>query len=177
MFQGDNITRPNFSQMAEALALIGLVSNILGFIQLGVQLVAVTQSLKAAGKIPNIDELDRKLDKIQIDHDRVRKRIASSKAGPSETDWNILKMARSCDEIVKQLKDLSKKLSTRPEAWSRTVDNARVAARFITSRGEIKDLTERLMGMDNMIRGYMQTALQRQVGSHPFPDQLLTPMT
>lgn len=163
--------------MAEALALIGLVSNIFGFIELGNQLVAATQSLNHARKIPNIDELDRILVEIQLDHDRVRERIASSKAEPSKTDWNILKMVKHCDEIARQLKDLAKKLSTRPEARSRTVDNFRVAARFLTSRGEIQDLAERLMRMDNMIRGYMQTALQRQVGSHPVSDQVLTPMT
>lgn len=163
--------------MAEALALIGLVSNIFGFIELGVQLVAAAQSLNAARKIPNIDELDSIIVKIQLDHDCVRKRIASSKAKPSKTDLNILKMVKDCDEIAKQLKDLSKKLSTREEAWSRTADNFWVALRSITNRGEIQDLAERLMRMDNMIRGYMQTALQRQVGSHPFPDQVLTPMT
>lgn len=163
--------------MAEALALIGLVSNIFGFIELGIQLVAATQSLMDARKIPDIDELDSILVDIQLGHDRVRKHIASSKAEPSKSDLNILKMVKHCDGIAKQLKDLSKKLSTRPEAWSRTADNLRVAVRFITNRGEIQDLAERLMRMDNMIRGYMQTALQRQVGSHPFHDQVQTPMT
>ncbi|KAH8763212.1 hypothetical protein F5883DRAFT_646374 [Diaporthe sp. PMI_573] len=43
--------------MAEALALIGLVSNIFGFIELGIKLVSATQSLADAGKMPEIEDV------------------------------------------------------------------------------------------------------------------------
>jgi len=43
--------------MAEALALIGLVSNIFGFIELGIKLVSATQSLADAGKIPENEDV------------------------------------------------------------------------------------------------------------------------
>lgn len=155
--------------MAEALALIGLASNIFGFIQLGIQLVAATQSLIDAREIPTVAELDNILDYIQIGHDRVRKHISSSKAELSKTDLNILKMVKQCDEITNQLRDLCKKLSTRPDPWSRTLDSLWVVVKARINRTEIQDLGERLMRMSTMIREYMDKALQRQVRSHRSP--------
>ncbi|KAK7698052.1 hypothetical protein SLS64_012930 [Diaporthe eres] len=149
--------------MAEALALIGLASNIFGFIQLGIQLVAATQSLIDAREIPTVAELDNILDYIQIGHDRVRKHISSSKAELSKTDLNILKMVKQCDEITNQLRDLCKKLSTRPDPWSRTLDSLWVVVKARINRTEIQDLGERLMRMSTMIRDDQHSEIKQKL--------------
>lgn len=70
-------------------------------------------------------------------------------------------MIQNCDKIADQLRDLSKKLSKRPEARSRTADNFRLAINFMVKKKEIDDLRERLMALDSMIKSYIRKALQR----------------
>lgn len=143
--------------MAEALALIGLVSNIFGFIEFGIALVSATQYLNDARKIPDIGELDI----ILARHKYFRKQMESSGVKLLNVEWNILEMVTECDEVAKKLRQLTKLLSTKPDARSRTADNLRIALKFMFSKKEIQELRDRLLRMDNEIRGYMQSAMQR----------------
>lgn len=139
--------------MAEALALIGLVSNILGFIEFGVTLVSVTQSLGDARKVPDISELDSILDDIQLRHDGLRQHLESSNLKLSKADSNLLTMVQQCDKITERLRDLSKKLEGRSR-FGGTI-------RFVIKKKEIDELRERLMRLDGMVKWYIRTAFQR----------------
>lgn len=139
--------------MAEALALIGLVSNILGFIEFGVTLVSVTQSLGDARKVPDISELDSILDDIQLRHDGLRQHLESSNLKLSKADSNLLTMVQQCDKIAERLRDLSKKLEGRSR-FGGTI-------RFVIKKKEIDELRERLMRLDGMVKWYIRTAFQR----------------
>lgn len=147
--------------MAEALALIGLVSNVVGFIQIGVELVSVAQSFGDARKIPDISELDSIVDDIQLRHAGLRQQMKSSDLELSKADLNILSMVGQCDKIADQLRSLSKDLSKKPGVRSRAADTVRKAAKYMWNRKTVSELGERLIRMDNMIREYTRTALQR----------------
>lgn len=128
--------------MAEDLAINGPVSNILGFIEFGVTLVSVTQSLRDARKVPDISELGIILDDIELRHAG----LLQHKQSLSNADTVLLKMVQNCDKIADQLRDLSKKLSKRPEARSRTAEKFRVAINFMANDvvRHIRGLSERL---------------------------------
>lgn len=153
----DDSYRLKSREMAEALALIGLVSNIFGFIEFGIAFVSATQYLNDARKIPDIGELDT----ILARHKYFSKQMESSGVKLLDDESKILDMVTECDEVAVKLRQLTKPLSTRPEARSRAADNFRIVLKFMFNKKEIQELRDRLLRMDNEIRGYIQSAMQR----------------
>lgn len=147
--------------MAEALALIGLVSNIFGFIEVGVSLVSAVHSLRDASKLPDIRELDSMLDIVQGRSDDARRRLGLSGAKMPKNESQILKMADECVQVAAELRKHSKTLSKTDKTRHPTLANVRIAVQFQFSKKEINELRGRLIKMDRIVRDNMVEALQR----------------
>lgn len=146
--------------MTETLAIIGLASNIISFIDFGFKLFEgigiVRDSLH--GTTPDIRELDLIVEDIQRRNAVV---IGQKSAGQtlSKDELHILAMANECENVATEIRKVIKDLRVRDEARSKTLESGRVVIQSLWKRGDIERLRVRLEGLDQRIRLNIKHAL------------------
>jgi hypothetical protein len=147
--------------MAE-LAIVGLVSNIISFIDFGAKLVAVTQDVRHSrhGMASEVEDFTQILFDIRSSHARVQ---ATQFPGRNQLSWEekrILKLVHDCEQVAGRIQPILDKLRKRPNASWRTYEDVRVAFRTLMERKELQELCRRLKELDELVRSYCAKALQ-----------------
>jgi methyl-accepting chemotaxis protein len=150
--------------MAETLAIIGLISNIISFIDFGYRVVSEARTLRES--IHDAPAEIREL-RIILNHvDETRAQIERQKSSGqklSNAEANIAAMADECSRLASQLSNAIEKLSKRAGARFQTLESGRVVAQTMWKRKEIADVRSRLESMDRRLRGSLADALQGSV--------------
>jgi hypothetical protein len=147
--------------MAE-LAVVGLVSNTISFIDFGSKLVAVTQDVRQSrhGMAVEVAELTHILSDIRSSSARVRDiqhRVHKPLCTPEK---NILELFNLCEHLAFKIQPILDKLRKRPNASWKTYEDVRVTFRTLMERKELQELSKRLRDMDEKIRYYCARLLQ-----------------
>lgn len=154
-------TYSNPQAMAE-LAIIGLVSNIISFIDFGVKLVAVTQDVRQSrhGMATEVGELAQILLNIRSSHARIQVTQFPQGHRLSWEEKKILKLVYECEQVAGKIQPILDKLRKRPNASWKTYEDVRVAFRTVVERRELQELCKRLKELDELVREYCAKILQ-----------------
>ena len=146
--------------MAEALAIIGLVSNIISFIDYGIKLVSGSRLARDSlhGTTTEIHELELIVEDVQRLNAEVLRQKSSREL--SKDELHILDMVTECDRLANELRGVVNKLKMRDGVLSKTLESGRVAMRGLWKKREIEDLRRRLTDLDYRIRNSVRDALQ-----------------
>jgi hypothetical protein len=147
--------------MAEALAMIGLVSNIISFIDFGLKVASGTRNVRSSlhGATADIRELDLIAADVQRYNDQVKQQKASGQQ-ISEHEQHILDMVGECNTLVLELRKAIKTLKVR-DGRSKTLESGRVAFQTLWKQKDIDGLRTRLDSLDQRIRSHIEHILQR----------------
>jgi len=149
--------------MAEALAIIGLVSNVLSFIDFGTKFVSGTRNVRDSlyGTTAEVRELELIVEDVEKYHEQVEKQQASGQR-VSVHEQRILDMVRQCRAISGELHKAIKRLHVR-EGRSKTIESSRVFFQSFWSQGDIISLQKRLQVLDVHIRQHIEHIIRRYV--------------
>ncbi|KAK7222219.1 hypothetical protein V2G26_010222 [Clonostachys chloroleuca] len=147
--------------MAEALAIIGLTSSILTFIEFGLTITSAARTIYRTvdGNVPEIQELERGLNEIDSRNKEVLKRNTTSPL--SKAERQIVSTVKECDNISGDLRKLVARLAKRPAAKSKAWESSRIAIQAVMSRNELETLRQRLLRQDKKIREGLRSLLER----------------
>ena len=147
--------------MAEALAIIGLASNIISFIDFGTKLASVSRDIRDSshGTTAEVKQLADIAASLESWNDKV-KNLRSSRANLSRDELNIVKVAEDCERLVPQIQEKLTKMRTRENATWKTLESLRVATRTLLGGWELKDLGSKLADLDQRFREHFTQALQ-----------------
>ena len=143
--------------MAEALAILGLASNIISFVDFGMKVVSAMKAVKDStqGLVPGAHELECILENINASIWRCRNRIRDKK-GLSEEERNVLNMAKECEALGAELEQQLDQIKLRHDARWVWRERFRVAVSSIRSGDEIRSLANRL----NRLSAIMTSSLR-----------------
>lgn len=152
----------SLEKMAEALALIGLTSSIITFIQFGSKLLLIAKSANDArdGALAEVRELDLMVRDITERRFKLTNTLSSGES-LLQCDRITEEMANECTEVAGQLRALVMMLTIRKHALSRTLESGRVAFKSMSKAQEMKELRSRLIALDSAVRRNLEEALQR----------------
>lgn len=147
------------------LAVVGLVSNIISFIEFGSKLVAVTQDVRQSrhGMAVEVEELKLILSGVRTSRERVKAMQASQLRVPKRLclpEEDILRLVDLCENLAGKIEPILEKLRKRPNASWKTYEEIRVAFRTLIERRELQELCRRLRDMDERVRHYCASILQ-----------------
>jgi hypothetical protein len=147
--------------MAEALAIIGLASSIITFIEFGVAIITTTRSIRSSpdGKVPEIRELETSLNTMRLRNTAALERMASKPM--SQHELQISQAVVECEKVVAQLKRLVRLRTRRSDARFPNIESAIVFARMVMGRGELDRLIKQLKNQDAQVRKGLKALLQR----------------
>ena len=149
--------------MAEALAIIGLVSNIISLIDIGLKIASGTRDVRHSlhGTTADIHELDLVAADVQRYNDQVKQQKASGQ-NLSDHEQQILAMVGECDTLVIELRKAIKTLKIR-DGRSKTLESGRVAFQTLWKQKEIDGLRGWLDSLDQRIRCNVEHIIRRYV--------------
>ena len=147
--------------MAETLAIIGLASNIISFIDFGLKLFSGIGTVRDSlhGTTPEIRELDQILEDVR----RLNARVIEQKSiaqNLSKEELRILNMVNECENVATEIDKVIKNLRVRHGARSKTLESGRVVIQGLWKRGDIERLQDRLDRLDQRIRQNIVYALE-----------------
>lgn len=145
--------------MAE-LAVVGLVGNIISFIDFGAKLVSATRDVRGSlnGTTAEVDELRHILLNVQTSNERVKSMQTSGQA-LSKDETSLLSLVDECEKLAKTVQKVLDKLKKRKSSW-KTYEDLRVAFQTLSSRRDLEDLRRRLEALDGRIRTSFSHILQ-----------------
>ena len=151
--------------MTEALAIIGLVSNILSFIDFGIKFASGTRNVRdsAHGTTTEVRELELIVEDVEKYHEQVQKQQASGQK-LSVHEKRILDMVRQCRTIAGELHKAIDRLHVR-EGRSKTLESSRVLFQSFWKQRDIISLRTRLQALDVHIRQNIEYIIRRYVKS------------
>ena len=147
--------------MAEALAILGLVSNIISFIDFGFKVASEAQNVRSSlhGTTTEVRELELIVDEVS----RYNKIITQQKDGGqklTDDEKLILQMAAQCENMANGLRQAIKKLRIR-QGRSKTLESGRVAWGWWKQKDHIADLLRRLDSLDQRLRRHIENVIRR----------------
>ena len=161
-------TRGNYmlllvSTMAEALAIIGLVSNILSFIDFGIKFSSGVRNVRDSlhGTTAEVQELELIVEDVERYHERVKIQQASGQK-LSVHEKHILGMVQQCRNIAEELHKAIAKLHMR-EGRSKTIESSRVFFQSFWKQRDIVSLRTRLEALDKQIRLNVEYIIRRYI--------------
>jgi uncharacterized phage infection (PIP) family protein YhgE len=145
--------------MAE-LAVVGLVGNIISFIDFGAKLVSATRDVHGSlnGTMVEVEELTHILSNVQASNERVKKMQTSGQA-LSKDETNLLTLVNECEKLAKTMQKVLDKLKKRSSSW-KTYEDLRVAFQTLSKRKDLEDLRRRLDALDSRIKASFSHMLQ-----------------
>ncbi len=147
--------------MAETLAIIGLASNIISFIEFGLNLVSGIGMVRDSqhGTTSEICQLELIVEDVQ----RLNAEVFRQKSSGhilSKDELLILAMSNECERVATEIRKVTKNLKIRQEARSKTLESGRVVIQGLWKRGEIERLRGQLESLDQRIRNNVKNSLQ-----------------
>jgi len=142
--------------MAEALAIVGLVSNIISFIDFGLKVASGARNVRDSlhGTTADLHELQLIMADVPKYNNQVRKQ-SSLGHRLSKHEIDILAMVKECDEVAHKLQQAIEKLKVR--SWrSKTLESGRIAFQTIRKQKYIDALCARLDRLDQRIRSNVE---------------------
>jgi len=151
------------STMAEALAIIGLVSNILSFIDFGIKFSSGVRNVRDSlhGTTAEVQELELIVEDVERYHERVKIQQASGQK-LSVHEKHILGMVQQCRNIAEELHKAIAKLHMR-EGRSKTIESSRVFFQSFWKQRDIVSLRTRLEALDKQIRLNVEYIIRRYI--------------
>lgn len=146
--------------MAEPFAIVGLAASIFTFVDFGSKVISLAKSIRETHRaIPEAEEL-----KLIVQH--YRSLSSALRGSPtlsrlSEDEQQVLEMADKGDQLATELSDILQTLKVRDTAWSRTIDEGRVAFQTMRKKKTIDALQVRLESLDRSLREAVNRALQQ----------------
>ena len=149
--------------MAESLAIIGLVSNILSFIDFGIKFVSGTRSVRDSlhGTTAELRELELIVEDVEKYNEQVEKQQASGQK-LSGHEKRILEMVKQCRAISEELHKAIDRLHVR-QGRSKTLESSRVFFQSFWRQRDIISLQTRLQSLDMHIRQNIERIIRRYV--------------
>lgn len=149
--------------MAEALAIIGLVSNILSFIDFGIKFASGTRDVRDSlhGTTAEVRELEIIVEDVERYHAQVDK-LRSNGQELSAHEKSIMGMVKYCRNIAEDLHKIIERLHVR-EGRSKTLESSRVLFQGLWKQRDIDTLRERLEALDKRIRVNVEHIIRRYV--------------
>ncbi|KAH6637095.1 hypothetical protein F5144DRAFT_592057 [Chaetomium tenue] len=153
-------------EMAEALALVGLASSIVAFVDFSLKIIAAAKSVRDSGHgtLPRAHEIGVVLEDVRLSNLRVIQ-AAVQGGSLSEAERHIMAMATECARLEQELRGVVEKLKINGASRSRTIQSARLALRMYRKEKEIEELHRRILNLDGRIRSNVQMILDRRSGS------------
>jgi hypothetical protein len=147
--------------MAEALAVIGLASNILSFVDFGMKLASVSKDIRDSshGMTAEVKQLADIAASLESWVDKVKK-SRLSRANLSNDELNMLKVAEDCERLVPQIQEKLTKMRTREDATWKAFESLRVATRTLLGGWELKDMGVKLADLDQRFKEHFTQALR-----------------
>lgn len=151
--------------MAEALTLLGLVANVLQFVEVGRALLSAAKEAHedAKGLTKDLQYVHLLLEDIKSTRHLVETHQSIDSPLPMSTDevaiWNY---SKECDAIAASLDQVLDKLRVRNDAMSRKVESFRVAVVGIAKRSEVQKLVDRLEQLDERLRRRLRQVLDKE---------------
>jgi len=147
--------------MAEALAIIGLVSNIISFIDFGIKFASGARNVRDSvhGTTAEVRELELIVEDVKRYHERVKKQQASGQKLSVHED-HILGMVQQCRDIAEELRKAIARLHVR-EGRSKTIESSRVLFQSFWKQRDIVSLRTRLEALDKRVRLNVEYIIQR----------------
>ena len=154
--------------MAEALAIIGLVSNILSFIDFGIKLASETRNVRDSlhDTTAEVRELEIVVEDVERYHEKVQK-LQSHGQELSVHEKSILGMVKYCRNIAEDLHKIIERLHVR-QGRSKTLESSRVLFQGLWKQRDIEALRARLDALDKRIRVNVEHIIRRYVNSTPY---------
>lgn len=147
--------------MAESLAIIGLASNIISFIDFGLKLASGTRIVleSIGGTAPEIRELELVIQNVErLNEEIVRQKKDGQLLSPDEQ--LILDIAEQCSKLADEIRKLMKRLMMRNGARSKTLEGGRVAFQVMRKQKDIDRLRSRLESLEQRLRMNITHVLQ-----------------
>jgi hypothetical protein len=145
------------------MAIIGLASNIISFIEFGLKIAAGARYARDSphGTTEEVCELDLIVSDIRESNEAVvHWANAPSSQRLSAHEKRILAMAHECENVAKELKETIRSLQMR-EGRPRALEGGRVAFLGLWKQRDIESMRRRLEALDARIRVHIANALQR----------------
>ena len=146
--------------MAEPLAIIGLVSSIITFIEFSSKLISAAKRLRE-----NPDEPVTEIERL----DQTKQRVRQLKDGfekendgflPQELN-DILWTAGQCESVASDLIAILQRLKGRDGSSFKTVESIAVAFYSLRKKKPIENLQDRLEKLETKLRGAVNQVLQQ----------------
>ncbi|KAF2877567.1 hypothetical protein BDV95DRAFT_644940 [Massariosphaeria phaeospora] len=152
--------------MAESLAIVGLASNIISFIEFGLKLVSGAKTLRESPHrtLPEISELETILHDVRTFNNEVLRQKSSGQQ-LSQDEQGILEMVKECNHLARQIQNLTKDLKVRPEARWKMWENGRTVCKVLMNREEMKDMQRRLESLSQRIKDNVRQSLDEERNS------------
>jgi len=149
--------------MAETLAIVGLVSNILSFIDFGIKFASGARNVRDSvhGTTAEVRELELIVKDVKIYHERVKKQQTSGQK-LSVHEEHILGMVQQCRDIAEELRKIIARLHVR-QGRSKTLESSRVLFQGLWKQRDIEALRARLDALDKRIRVNVEHIIRRYV--------------
>ncbi|KAI4638616.1 hypothetical protein J4E93_009917 [Alternaria ventricosa] len=125
----------------EALTAIGLIANIIQFVDLGAKLVGSAKEMRDSASGMTVE--DKSLEEVTIEMRDLTLRLEAPKTRASSQDERALRLlAQECRELSDQILRLLKKIA--PSKPNSTLRSIRSAIRTIKYKDEMRELEEKL---------------------------------
>lgn len=147
--------------MADPISIIGLVAGIITFVDFGFKVISGRKSLARTkdGMIPEISELDRSMKQIR---DANRAIISQRGKGyrASEDETRVLAMVEDVERLYGKLQNSIGRLKVNSEARFKSLENGRIAFNSLWGKGELLELSKRLIKLYECMQSSVQFMLQ-----------------
>lgn len=160
--------------MAEALTLLGLVANILQFVELGHTILSSAKEVYEDGKglTSQMRHVQLLLEDIRNTRDGIEKRLANTTPlSLSNDEIAIQNYSTECDAIAARLGEMLEKLRVRDGAKSRRLESLRVSVYSMARKSEVQRLVEQLEDLDRRLRMRLQKVLDKEAAEREAHDQ------
>ncbi|KAF3001351.1 hypothetical protein E8E13_006193 [Curvularia kusanoi] len=144
--------------MAEALAVIGLVSSMVTFVDFGSKVVNGAKRIRDSGEgaLEDLEELAKIVEDVRRFNREAQIQLRNGHR-PSSDVIRITEMVAECEKICDRIRILIQKLAVRD---SSILETGRVALQAIRKKKDIQDLRTRLDALDKRIRSNIQHIFQ-----------------
>ena len=151
--------------MAEAFVILGTVSNIFQFIELGFKVLDEGQELYKSfnGQRDEHKELELAAGDTKSFADKAKTLRSLSKVAKNEDEEIIQRLAKDCEMLAHKIVVILDDLKVPAEARYRWVEVFKQTVRGINKKQEIQDLQRRLKELDRRLRARVSIMLQEYV--------------
>jgi hypothetical protein len=146
--------------MAEGLAIIGLASNIVSFIDFGTKVVSANKAIRdsAHGTLPEVRQLDLIVEDIRYSNIQCHQQLSNT-LKLSKEEKNMLAMTGECDRLVTDMQRKLDRLKIREGPIWKVGERLRILLAATMGGSDIEALRRQLESLDERIRASLRDIL------------------